>query len=419
MAIQILKKVGGYMKTITTHFDNVELVAKKLKQLAKKCEKYGYSLPYEISTPYLKEVAHFNEQGEKIFSTHEKVVDVNLMTDELNPMLIEGDYQLIASLEYAKSIGMNYVKLYDNTYTIEQFQNIPLVCDHCHTNRDRKYGFVIKNLNTNELLTIGKSCVCDYLHSLDILYRVAIYDTIEKLDFSDCGGAYSVEKSWFTIEEVAEIVIACVNKNDFIKASDSSNNTAKQVADVLDARTSTDEVYRSMFFSTHKYEYNAETHQKAKDVCQLVKECDILFILNNDFNLRIIRMCENGFVSYRELNVFVYILSLYDRIKEHKVKETLKQQDNDNFFGIIGDKVDLTLTLLNQYHYEACYNGRGVNQYIYKMADETNRLFVWKTSKHFKELEVGKQFSIKGSIKDHSEYRGEKQTVLTRCKISI
>ena len=41
---------------------------------------------------------------------------------------------------------------------------------------------------------------------------------------------------------------------------------------------------------------------------------------------------------------------------------------------------------------------------------------MWKTQKGI-DGEVCDLFKVKGTVKEHSEYRGEKQTTLTRCKV--
>lgn len=48
---------------------------------------------------------------------------------------------------------------------------------------------------------------------------------------------------------------------------------------------------------------------------------------------------------------------------------------------------------------------------------EENRMFcdIWKTSKCFDEESVK---TIVGTVKEHSEFRDVKQTVLTRCKVA-
>lgn len=44
--------------------------------------------------------------------------------------------------------------------------------------------------------------------------------------------------------------------------------------------------------------------------------------------------------------------------------------------------------------------------------------FTWFTSKDLEELEKGDIVTLKGTIKEHKEYKGYKQTVVTRCKIA-
>lgn len=45
-----------------------------------------------------------------------------------------------------------------------------------------------------------------------------------------------------------------------------------------------------------------------------------------------------------------------------------------------------------------------------------NDILVWNTTS-FQDLEQGKHYMVRGTVKEHSEYRGEKQTALSRCKI--
>lgn len=92
-------------------------------------------------------------------------------------------------------------------------------------------------------------------------------------------------------------------------------------------------------------------------------------------------------------------------------------------------RLDLTLTLVNDYVYEGesySYYDSGV-RHIYTLRDENGNCFVWKTSnlielwnedaEEYTEAEVGSKVSMRATVKEHGEYKGTKQTVLTRCKI--
>jgi hypothetical protein len=69
---------------------------------------------------------------------------------------------------------------------------------------------------------------------------------------------------------------------------------------------------------------------------------------------------------------------------------------------------------------------------IYKFTDADGNVFVWKTTgsvgedrtdnigrDYFYKPENGESVKVSGTIKEHNEYRGEKQTVLTRCKVTL
>ena len=42
---------------------------------------------------------------------------------------------------------------------------------------------------------------------------------------------------------------------------------------------------------------------------------------------------------------------------------------------------------------------------------------MWNTTSYWEPIKEGTKVQLSGKIKDHSEYRGEKQTDLIRCKV--
>lgn len=87
------------------------------------------------------------------------------------------------------------------------------------------------------------------------------------------------------------------------------------------------------------------------------------------------------------------------------------------YVGNIGDKITATVTLVGIHTYTTHFTYYGETNYIYKFADENGNTIVWKTSS-FQNLNDGEKYTVKGTIKEHSEYKGDKQTTLTRCKIN-
>lgn len=81
------------------------------------------------------------------------------------------------------------------------------------------------------------------------------------------------------------------------------------------------------------------------------------------------------------------------------------------FLGKVGDKIDTYITVLKNVVSESYWG----TSHIMTFEDEDGHILVWATSA--KDWEVGDSYHIKGTIKDHKTYRGEKQTWLTRCRV--
>ena len=112
-------------------------------------------------------------------------------------------------------------------------------------------------------------------------------------------------------------------------------------------------------------------------------------------------------------------------IEEQKRREKLAEEERERarkaisqYVGQIGDKFEGIIC------YERCgsweqpsYAGWGtVTMYCHTFKDVDGNKFVWKTERGLG-LAYGQPVMVKGTIKDHKEYDGEKQTVLTRCRI--
>ena len=104
-----------------------------------------------------------------------------------------------------------------------------------------------------------------------------------------------------------------------------------------------------------------------------------------------------------------------------------------NYVGNVGDKVTLNLILKGEYEYTVHINSWCANIVtVYKMEDNDGNVFVWKTSSSSLKMDRidsdgtctpdfvkrGDNFTVKAKIKEHSEYKGTKQTVIERAKVT-
>ena len=108
-----------------------------------------------------------------------------------------------------------------------------------------------------------------------------------------------------------------------------------------------------------------------------------------------------------------------ERIAREAEEQRIREQKAiSRHIGEIGDKIDLDVILEKRAWFEIpSFRGYGTEtKYIYTFRNAHGDAIIWKTSKGLV-YESGETVHIKGTIKEHSEYDDEKQTVITRCKV--
>lgn len=91
------------------------------------------------------------------------------------------------------------------------------------------------------------------------------------------------------------------------------------------------------------------------------------------------------------------------------------QASPSRHYGEIGERVELELHIdrafESEYRRNSGWYGTSVS-YMYLMHDKDGNIFKWSTSCDYNE---GDDVHFRATIKDHTEYKGIAQTVLTRC----
>lgn len=88
-------------------------------------------------------------------------------------------------------------------------------------------------------------------------------------------------------------------------------------------------------------------------------------------------------------------------------------KSTSTFIGEVGDRITAQLTVLKTSEFDTKY-GKAAKHI---MEDADHNIYSWLTSS--KILTEGQTYTIKGSVKAHETFRGEKQTVLSRCVVEL
>lgn len=98
-------------------------------------------------------------------------------------------------------------------------------------------------------------------------------------------------------------------------------------------------------------------------------------------------------------------------------KGIIKESD---YVGNVGEKIEIIATYIKECSYDVCVMGNSwmkQTRYIHIFEDSEGNQFCWNTTAIIWDIDEGSRVKLKGTIKEHKEYKGTKQTYLQRCKV--
>lgn len=363
----------------------------KLNTFKKKYAKYGdATIEFSVSDKYAQKT-HDNKNV--------WVVDVD----------IEGSYKInnyefVASLEHIDEKGENLIKTISSDVEVPSVYYTRCECDHCRVNRYRKYTVLLKNVKTGEYAQVGKSCVRDYL-GVDICNYasyLSIWESLDEYIDNINKESYGFRECAYDVSNILCQTLEQVKRDGYISKQTANENwvdsTSSRVWHAINEDT---DRYGKPYYPL--YEITDESREKAKAIKEYIKSIDeeeSAYI----HDLKLLLSCE--YVESDKFGLVVSAVGFYLReINKNIVKA---KKIASQYVGSVGEKITFTATPVCVY---SDYTAYGV-LYIYKF-DVDNNEIIWKTSKPLENSEV----TIKATIKEHSDFRGNKQTIITRGKV--
>jgi hypothetical protein len=193
------------------------------------------------------------------------------------------------------------------------------------------------------------------------------------------------------LETILKFAVASIHKNGYVPTSEIAST--RQV------------VSETIFGGNLHITASKEDEEEAVKVLEWMKTIpmNVSCYLTN---LR--QIADNGYASPKN---FGYVCSaVMEYYKE--LSKKVERKDCSEYFGSVGDKIEREVTLVNKYETQSYYGY--MCYHIFK--DDEGHTFVWMTSSR-PCLSIGNAYKIKATIKEHSEYKGEKQTFVTRVKV--
>lgn len=381
---------------------NMERLEKKLNSIRNKCNKYGCEF-------------HFEKVGEE-FRTLKNDMGVEYQTKfiiiEAEGKAVINDWMLVAKVEHTEK-GNIIDSTGSSVEVPARYYTTSPVCEHCNSSRTRKYTYIVMNTKTGEFKQVGKSCLKDFTGGMDASMISKYYSFFDEL----IKGEEPVEglhiEYYYNTKEFLTYVYECIKGFGYEKTSDfrSTRNRASDYWNVNKGYTTwmTEKEIRKYIDEMESVGFNPESEDTIKaveDVLQWISNQEE----SNNYMHNLKTVCSLECVTFKNLGILASVFPTWNRNLEYQ-KEKQKKKESQHV-GEVGDRI--TIRMADVICLTAWETQWGMT-YVFKIVDDAGNVFTWKTSKYpdFENFNI-----LKGTVKAHNEFRNEKQTELTRCKVA-
>lgn len=387
-------------KTVLIPSYNVESFEKGMNRLVRRSDRIGGNVAFKEVGQELKSIEVNEESYDLMYYIYEI---------EGTAPKIEG-YEVVAMLE--RHGELNLVNHINKEIKLpESLQNQKNYCDHCKSNRQRKYLFILKENDSENIIQVGRACLKDYIGHVS---PEAIANWFETFDHIEEEYTKSIENFsysndvYLNVMDVIAFSSYFTDKRGYVKTSfhTEDNPSTKEITD-RNIR-SEEEITKDELIELGYYE-------KAENVIDWIRSLDS----KNDYSINLKVLISEEMVSIKKTGFLASAYNSYNSDNSRsKYKNEFKVNLQDSeYVGVVKERKDFELTLNNTFTFSTIY---GI-MHIYQFLNESNDVIIWKTSNDLlidgEEVSKGDKVTIKGTIKEHSKFRGIKQTVLTRCKV--
>jgi hypothetical protein len=384
------------------HDQNMEAFVTKMEKLNKKAIKLQFPL---ISYNVLEVIIKVDEKTKNVDRYHN--IELNGEAPKLN------GWKFVARLETIKGNKDNLVYVAPNENIPTIYRESGSVCEHCNSKRYRKYTYVLKH-ESGEFKQVGSSCLKDFLGHTDPQNYAKYLEWMEELSVLASEGE-TIERGNLSIKDYKyELDYFVAYVAEYIK--ETGYFISKSNAEMQDRQSTSDSVWNEMLNTQLKTDQKV-VKSISDDSIKLANEA-IQWAISlgenkniNDYQHNLYLSCSANVVDWRSKGIVASLITAYqyetDKIKKKEKIE--KENENSQYFGEVGKREIFTLTVTKKRDVVSQF---GVST-LHLFKDENGNIATWFSSN--KEFDEGERVTIKATVKEHKEYNGMKQTILTRC----
>lgn len=422
--------------TFTVYAELAPEVSKKFDRMAKKAAGYAIPFSYTVSeehpqTVAVREVDHLTQTIHTVSTYTVAAVDIEVKCDGL---IRANGWTVLAKVEHGDE--GNIVTTFGNRKAEPEWFTVAPNCDHCHANRFRSVTFFVEH-EDGTVRQVGRTCLKEYT-GIDPT-TAAMWAEVQDLAGRDLD-CTSDEWAGYGLTPMYDVLDILAHASDTVREfgyrrSDDRDSTRETVMMRVTSTTTppTEEglaeaqeiidwlIQRGEKAAADDAElgelwnlYCADGDEGDERYWSRSREINNAWDAVGDLERNCITLARGGYAKLSHVGRLAYMPVAFQQFKERKARAEQRQRDDarSEYVGTVGQRITLraeTVTLLSS------WDGFYGTTWLYKFVDESGNVFIWYASYPCK-AESGD--IIKATVKDHSEWHGVKQTVVTRCRVA-
>lgn len=395
---QVQSEFGGHISRIPE--ENIPALQKRIKRYIRQAEKNGAPTPnFEVIGEPYEEVRKVN--GVTHVFTYRFVVAGG------DPPTLSG-WTFVATLDH--SLDQTVIRTAPGQeIDLSDYRDADPICDHCNKIRSRKDTYIVKH-EDGTIKQVGRTCLQDFISTLTPARVVSYFDFIRELregSFEKGSGERA-----FGAHEYLTHAACSIRTHGWVSSSQSydyGDLPTKNAA--LDNLLNQREQKKDRQGHPLWIDPTEEDERLAEAALVTARQIDP----QTDFDHNLKTVASANYWTHRHLGIAAYIVQHHKREVEKEVKKRIQEErvnaSNNEHFGEIKDRIELALTVTAIHEIANRFSYEGGVTYITAFEDSEGRKFKWFGSYS---LEIGSSYEGRWTIKGHDEFKGIKETVLTR-----
>ena len=385
----------------------------RLAKLAKTAAKLGVPSPtWKIGEPYPFTFTETVKGGRDVTRTVIKC----RMTVDVAPVILPGNWKLLGTIH--PTTEGNILGNVPGCQIPESYRTADGThCDHCHTTRRRAETHVVERTLDGALRQVGSSCIKDFLggHSAEQLQMLLNWAKVLRDATRELGGFGDGGQDVPSMQEILKLSAYFIRTVGWVsggeaKVDDRKTATSSQVAwfrhpgSSLEARAAMDRWLATYGPPTDADEQTAEAAlQWARNTFAGPEHNP-----DSDYLANLGVLVRLGYVESQFQGLAVSLVSAHHRALDRLHKAEAAKRST--FVGQEKQRGDFSDLRVRGMH--AIETQFGTTTRV-EMVDPQGNLLVWWASRA-PGLSIGDVIDARATVKKHEEYKGVKQTVVTR-----